>query len=209
MQFVAAIPFIGEAIAGIGTAAGLGGTAAAGASAAPFAFGSGGYFGMGPFMPAAGAAATGGSMLSTILQGGATALSVLQMNRAGNDQSSAYLAAASDAETEAVQSEIAGQNREFGLKKQLSTTLGSIRTAYAANGIDLAYGAAQQTSDQAMGDADRELSLDRATTNMDKARLNERGANYRRMAASARGESVLKSAGSILSFGADTAKRFG
>jgi hypothetical protein len=189
-EFVAAIPLL---LGSAATAAGSGATAI-------------GATGVGAGLASAGASLTGlgttlgaaggvGSLATGILGGTATAFSALSSLRAGQQQRDAYRQAATDAQLDATNEELLGQRREIGLKNELASKLGSISSAYAAAGIDLSYGAAETASSTAGTKADQELSMDRATTEMRKARLNQRGGSYLGMAREARASSILQAAG--------------
>ena len=189
-EFVAAIPLL---LGSAATAAGSGATAlgATGVGAGLASAGAG-LTGLGTTLGAAGGV---GSLATGILGGTATAFSALSSLRAGQQQRDAYRQAATDAQLEATNEELLGQRREIGLKNELSSKLGSISSAYAAAGIDLSYGAAETASSTAGTKADQELSMDRATTEMRKARLNQRGGSYLGMAREARASSILQAAG--------------
>ena len=189
-EFVAAIPLL---LGSAATAAGSGATAlgATGVGAGLASAGAG-LTGLGTTLGAAGGV---GSLATGILGGTATAFSALSSLRAGQQQRDAYRQQATDAQLEATNEELQGQRREIGLKNELSSKLGSISSAYAAAGIDLSYGAAETASSTAGTKADQELSMDRATTEMRKARLNQRGGSYLGMAREARASSILQAAG--------------
>lgn len=191
-QFVAAIPAIfsavgsaassaaaaiGGAASSIGSALGIGGTAAGAAGAA------------------AGGGLSLGSLATGILGGVSTAFSTLASLRAGRQQADSLNAQGRDALTEMGQEEILGQRREVGLKNELAAKIGSISTAYAASGIDLSYGSGEITAEAAGRKFDQEITLDRATTDMRKARLAQRAGSYFGMAREARASSVLQAAG--------------
>jgi hypothetical protein len=133
--------------------------------------------------------------VTSILGGTATAFSALSSLRASDQQASAYRSQASDAMLEATNEEIQGQRREAGLKSELAGRLGDVSAAYAAAGIDLSYGAAETARTRASTKADEELSIDRATTDMRKARLVSRAGSYLTMAREARSAGVLTAAG--------------
>ena len=195
-MFAAAIPAIfsavGSAASATAGALGLGGAAAG----APMVLGSAALNGVAGATAAGGSSAGLGSLASSILGGTATAFSALSQMRAGRQQSDAMRQQAIDAQLEATQEDINGQRREVSLKNQLASTLGSISTAYAASGIDLSYGSAATMGDQAATRADQELTLDRATTEMRKTRLNQRAGSYLGLAREARASSILQAAGS-------------
>lgn len=205
-MFVAAIPAL---LSSVATAAGTGATAVgatglgAGLASAGSALGSaatslGGASTLGGLF----AAGTAGNSLATgILGGTATAFSALSSLRAGQQQRGAYRQQATDAQLEATNEELQGQRREIGLKNELSSKLGSISSAYAAAGIDLSYGAAETARNTAGTKADEELTIDRATTEMRKARLNQRAGSYLGMAREARASSILQAAGQAVSGG--------
>lgn len=175
-QFVAAIPAIfssvGSAVSGAASAVGGAASAAAGA------------LGLG----------SAGSLATSILGGTATAFSALSSLRAADQQSAAYRSQAADAMLEATNEEIQGRRRELGLKAEAAGKLGDISAAYAAAGIDLSYGAAESARGRVETRADQELTIDRATTDMRKARLVSRAGSYLGMAREARASGVLQAA---------------
>jgi hypothetical protein len=205
-MFVAAIPAL---LGSVATAAGTGATAigATGLGAGLASAGSA----LGGLATSIGGATAGGlglgSLASGILGGTATAFSALSSLRAGQQQRDAYRQAATDAQLEATNEELQGQRREIGLKNELSSKLGSISSAYAAAGIDLSYGAAETARATAGTKADQELTMDRATTEMRKARLNQRAGSYLGMAREARASSILQAAGQAASGGLRIANR--
>jgi hypothetical protein len=192
-MFVAAIPaLLGSVATAAGNCASAIGATGVGAGLASAGSALGGL------ATSIGGAAGGlgvGSLASGILGGTATAFSALSSLRAGQQQRDAYRQQAVDAQLEATNEELQGQRREIGLKNELSSKLGSISSAYAAAGIDLSYGAAETARATAGTTADQELTIDRATTEMRKARLNQRAGSYLGMAREARASSILQAAG--------------
>ena len=208
-QFIAAIPAV---LASVGSAV-ASGAGAVGSAVAAGAGAVGSALGLGAATAAPAATAMGslgslGSFATTLASGAATAFSALSSLRAGQMQSREYTLAGQDAQMQATQAEIAGQSREIGLKQELVKNLGDISTAYAASGIDLSYGVADQARARVATEADQALTMDRASTTMRKTRLYQQATEYGMMARSARKSSLLATAGKFAEFGAGVLNRF-
>lgn len=144
------------------------------------------------------AASATGSMLSSILQGTAGLVGAMGAVRAGQAQAEAYRMQAGDARIDARQEEIAGMQREDGLKRKLLASLGERDAATAASGVDLSFGTPVVARDQAMEDANRAVSMNQGETEMRRARLMARAASYQRMASEAESAGLTKGIGSLL-----------
>lgn len=130
-------------------------------------------------------AATGLS-ISSILQGVATVGGVVASIASGNEQAASLEAQARDAQQEKGIETMQSVERKRGLLKQAQESVGQIDTAYAASGVDLSFGSAQEARTQVFRNADISLNSDSATTGSRLSRLSEREQNLFRMAAGAR-----------------------
>lgn len=156
---------------------------------------------------AAAGAGLGGSFLSTILQGGATALSAMGAIRAANAKSDALIAQSQDATFDAKQEEIAGTERQTAMRRSLLQTIGERDVAYAAGGVDLTFGTPAVSRQQAIADTNSAVASDRSATETKAGRLRERAASLVRMADEARRSGRTAALGDALTFGAAVAKR--
>jgi len=168
------------------SALGFGGSAAA-AAGAPLNLTAG----------AAGAASSAGlfggaSSWLTLLQGGATGLSMLSTLQGAGEKSDSLKSAALDAENQIGLERIAGQQRQSSLKKQTANQIAERDQAYAASGVDLSFGTPQIAKEQDIADSERALSIDQNNTDQQVQRLQERAAEFRRSAASARRAGTMK-----------------
>lgn len=134
----------------------------------------------------------GGSSWLTLLQGGASALSVMSQLSAGEEKSSALDAAARDADLQASQERIAGEQRQSSLRRAAADQMAERDAAYAASGVDLSFGTPQQAKAQDIEDASRALGIEQGNTEMLVARRQEQAAEYRRSSRMARRSATLK-----------------
>jgi hypothetical protein len=182
---MAGVTAAGTAVAGVGAPMSLAPAAAGAAGAA------GGGFGAA--MASAGSGIIG-SLLSTILQGSATAMSVRGASLAAEYEAQSLETRALDADFEARQEEILGMERRSAIRQELSDADGELQTAYAASGVDLTFGTPVQARQRAIAEANRALSTDVATQQQRVGRLNQRRSIYlgqarqRRRAASLAGD---------------------
>lgn len=152
-------------------------------------------------------AASGGSWLTTILQGGATALGALGTIRAANTKADAYNLQAKDAEFDATSEAIAGTKRQTQLRRSLLKTLGERDVAYAAGNIDLTFGTPQAAREGAVDETNAAITRDQSQTETRMARLRERAANLRRLAQDARSSGPIGVLGDLVDFGSSVARR--
>lgn len=150
-----------------------GGSAAAGATA-------------GAATTAAAAPAAAGFSLSTLLQGTATVLGMVQSINAGKADAEALSAAADDAAREIPLETLQGINRRATIKRQMMDSIGEQDVAYAASGVDLSFGTPSQARKEAFREADLGITSDVGTEQTRVARLQEREAEYRKRAAKAK-----------------------
>lgn len=153
------------------------------------------------------ATASAGSSLWSILQGTATALSVVGGLRAAQMQGDARDAQAADAAQEAAMEGTRGIERRTAIKQRLIQDLGARDVAYAASGVDLSFGTPATARQEAVADANAALSTDTETENIRRNRLLSRSAQFRMMADDARGAGTLKAITGGISMLADVSRR--
>lgn len=157
--------------------------------------------------PVAATAASAGSTLMSILQGTATALSVVGGLRAAQMQADARNAQAEDAKLEASMEGTRGIERRTALRQRMVEDLGARDVAYAASGVDLSFGTPATARNQAVSDANAALSTDAQTENIRANRLMSRAAQYRMMAEDAQASGTLKAITGGVSMLADMTRR--
>lgn len=158
----------------------FGGGAAAGAGAAGAA--------------AAGGAAAGGISAASVLQGAAGLLGMFSSIAAGNAEGEALDLAAEDAAREKPLETLQGISRRTSIKAAMMDQIGSQDVAYAASGTDLTFGTPVQARKEAFRQGDLGITTEVGTEQTRIARLDEREANYRKMAQKARAGGWLKAA---------------
>ncbi len=164
----------------------FGGTAAAGTAAAGTAAAG--------TAAAAGGAAAGGITASSILQGAAGLLGMFSAISAGNAEGDALDLAAEDAAREKPLETLQGISRRTSIKAAMMEQIGSQDVAYAASGTDLTFGTPVQARKEAFRQGDLGITTAVGTEQTRIARLDEREANYRKMADKARAGGWLKAA---------------
>lgn len=181
------------ATAFMGSIFGGGATAAAGATAAGGA--------------AAGAAA-GGFSLSTLLQGTASVLGIVNTINAGRADAEMYNAAADDAAREKPLETLQGITRRNDIKRSFMEQLGQQDVAYAASGVDLSFGTPGQVRKEAFRETDLGITSDNGTEQTRVARLDEREAEYRKRASRAKKSAMFDALTQGLKTGASIADRY-
>lgn len=158
-----------------------------------------------------GAAATGAvggsSTIASILQGGASALSILSGIGASRDEATALVLDANDAEAEIVNEDIRGLQRRNSLKRAWLEAIGEHDAAVAATGGDVSFGSAVQVRKEAAQEADRALTLDATTTMQRGSRLQERARLFRIAARSRRRSGLVEGLAEGLGTAADIFER--
>lgn len=139
----------------------------------------------------AGAAATTGISISSILQGIATVGGVVASIAAGNAEGEKLQAEGQDALQEKGLETLQSVERKRGLLKAAQEAVGQSDTAYAASGVDLSFGSAQEARTNVFREADLSLNSESATTAGRLSRLDERAQNLFRMASGARRMGIL------------------
>lgn len=154
----------------------------------------------------AGTAGAGSTALS-IVQGVATAASIIGTLSAGQQQSESYALQAGQSELEAMRERTAGLRRTTELKRELLRVLGDNDVSFAAAGIDITTGIAADARAAAEKRAATEISIDRADTDARIAARKAQAAGYRRLGKSARRGALLKAVGTGADYGASLLMR--
>lgn len=147
----------------------------------------------------AGAAAggIGSSGVLTVLSGIATAVKVIgsiqAANASANSTIQAAQAAAAASEQQATQADLQGEQdklrstqRQTVMKQELLRVLGENDVSFANAGIDVSFGAAQQSATTAKKRAQQEISIDRGDQEFQSALYRLRAQGLRAQAASQR-----------------------
>ncbi len=159
-----------------------------------FGGGSAAAAGAGAATTAAAAPAAAGFSLSSLLQGTATVLGMVQSINAGKADAEAANAAADDARREVPLETLQGINRRTAIKQQMMESIGQQDVAYAASGVDLSFGTPLQARTDAFRQADLALTSDVGTEQTRVARLQEREAEYRKRASRAKRSAMFDAA---------------
>ncbi|MCZ4073542.1 hypothetical protein [Agrobacterium sp. LMR679] len=138
-------------------------------------------------------AATGFS-LSSLLQGTATVLGMVQSINAGNADAEALNAAADDAAREVPLETLQGITRRTALKKEAMDSIAQQDVAYAASGVDLSFGTPMQARKDAFRQLDLGITSDVGTEQTRIGRLQEREAEYRKRASRAKRSAMFDAA---------------
>lgn len=133
-----------------------------------------------------------GSTALGVMKGVATAGSLLAGLGASNAQAQAYKDQAAQAQIQKTSEQAQGVQRTTAMKKELLRVVGENDVAFAAAGIDVGSGMAAEAESDAVDDASREISIDRATTDARMSMLDAQSRAYRRMAKSTRSGGLLK-----------------
>lgn len=187
-----AIAALGKVFAGMGGAA-AGGLQMAGAGAA-----------LGGAFPAAPGMAAGGL---SALQGVMTAVSVLGAIGQGLSAASESREMAAQAELQAGQEKVAGLQRQNQIRRSLAQVLGENDVAFAAAGIDISHGIADQARSTAHKRAAQEISIDRQDADFRAAMHRMRASGYRRRARGQVGGALLGALGSGANYAIDLVGR--
>lgn len=150
----------------------------------------------------------GASTVFSIMSGGATVASVLQSQRAGEQQARSLNLQAQDAESNVAIEQVQGLERRNSIKQSLVRALGERDVAAAASGVDLSFGTPAIARQEAQAEGERALRLDQSTEDLRVARLRERAASYRQLALEARAGGLGKAAIAALEGGARLANRY-
>lgn len=186
-----AISALGSLFGGTGIA---GGAAAAGSAAAG----------------AAGAATTTAAASSGVLgalQGVSTVLGVLGTIGAGAASARASNQQADQADLQAGQEQLAGDQRENKMRRELARVLGQNDVTYAAAGIDLTQGVAADNAARQKQQATDDINIDQQQTDFQRSLYKMRAQGLRAQASATRGGALLSSLGSLANYGFNLAER--
>ncbi len=166
--------------------------------------------GIGAVTTASSTLAAGAGLTSTvlgILQGVATATSVLGTLSAASSEQQGLMLQAQEADLQAGQGQLESANRQIAMKRELLHVLGANKVAAAASGIDLSGGIAVDDARAQTIAATREISIERQDDQMRRALLKARSAGLRSRGRDAATAGLVRSAGQFAQFGADIAER--
>lgn len=207
--------FLASAFTSLFAAAGT--TAAAGATtatAAAPAFISGAGDAAAAFVPAAttatsalAGASTTGSTLFSILQGTATALSVLSTVGAANLKADQLDEEAAETKSQASLTTLQGVDQRRSIKAALAQAIGDQDVAYAASGADLSFGTPLAAREAAFANEDLAVNSQASTQMSTLAQLARRRAAYLAQASLTRGYGLIQGLGTAAQGGAAIALR--
>ncbi|MBV2183792.1 MAG: hypothetical protein KUL88_04520 [Rhizobium sp.] len=188
-----AIAAIGKVIGGLGlSAAGAG--AGAATTAATAATGA-----------TAAAGASSGAL--TALQGFGSALKILGTIGAGMAAANESKQLATEADLQGGQEQVEGQQRQNRIRRELARVLGQNDVTYAAAGIDLSGGIAQEQATTARQRATDEITIDQRDTDFRRALYRQRASGYRQRARSQIGGALIGALGTAADFGMGVEER--
>ncbi len=185
-----AIAAIGKVIGGMGLSAAGSGAAAAGTAAA-----------------GATTAAGASSGALTALQGFGSALKILGTIGAGVAAANESRQLATEADLQAGQEQVEGQQRQNRIRRELARVLGQNDVTYAAAGIDLSGGIAQEQATTARQRATDEITIDQRDTEFRRALYRQRASGYRARGRSQIGGALIGALGTAADFGMNVAER--
>jgi hypothetical protein len=164
----------------------------------------------------AGASAAGGSVATaagagstglSIAQGLSTVASIIGTIGAGSAKADSYALQAGSEKLEAQREETAHVRRTTDLKQELLRVLGKNDVSFAAAGIDISGGVAEDARSAAEKRASTEISIDRSDTDARIAARRAAAAGYRRLGKAARRGALLDAAGQAIDFGSSLKQR--
>lgn len=164
-----------------------------------------GLFGLGGGSAAAGATSAGlsGAQILT------STLSALGTIGAGLSSAAASRDAADQTELQAGQDQVETTQRQTQMKRSLLQVLGENDVAFAAAGIDISGGIAQDTRQRASQRGVDELTIDRRDSDFRRALYKMRAQGLRRRSSGQIGGALLGAANTMLNTGMDVAARGG
>jgi hypothetical protein len=128
----------------------------------------------------------GGSIVGSILSGGASLLQMSALRAAGRQKAMDLTFQSQDTATEIAQENIQATGRQNGLRQALLDTIGERDAAYAASGVDIGFGTPALARQEASASAESAIAQDAAGTNARVSRLNAKAQNLLIMARQAR-----------------------
>lgn len=165
----------------------------------------GGLLGLGGGGAVAGATSAGLGGASTLL----SALQAVGTIAGGLAAAGASKDMAAQTELQAGQEKVESTQRQTQMKRSLLSVLGENDVAFAAAGIDISGGIAQQARQTANRRAADELTIDRRDSDFRRALLKMRAQGYRKQANSQIGGALLSAAGGMINTGLNSAGRGG
>lgn len=154
---------------------------------------------------AAGATSAGLGGASTLL----SALQAVGTIAGGLAAAGASKDMAAQTELQAGQEKVESTQRQTQMKRSLLSVLGENDVAFAAAGIDISGGIAQQARQTANRRAADELTIDRRDSDFRRALLKMRAQGYRKQAKAQIGGALLSAAGGMINTGLNSAGRGG
>jgi hypothetical protein len=142
-----------------------------------------------------------------ILQGVATATSVLGTLSAASSEQQGLMLQAQEADLQTGQSGLDSANRQIRMKRELLQVLGANKVSAAASGIDLQGGIAAADATAQKQAATREISIEREDDQMRRALLKARANGLRARSRDAGSAGLVRAAGGFAQFGLDMAER--
>ncbi|MCJ9697602.1 hypothetical protein MOV76_39370, partial [Rhizobium sp. PRIMUS64] len=121
-------------------------------------------------------------------------LSAVSAIRGANEQADSLEAQAQDAAREQPLETLQGIARRASIKRDYMDAVGQQDVAYAASGTDLSFGTAAVARTEAFREGDLALTTDVGTQQTRQARLQEREANYLKMARKAKQGGIFDAA---------------
>lgn len=146
----------------------------------------------------AGVAASGGSIATAILGGIASVGGALAAIGAGQAQAEGYRAQAFTTTMEAQNEKAQSVQRTGAMKRELARILGENDVNYAAAGIDISGGVAEDARQSAETRAAQEISIDRGISDSKRLMLRANAASYRKLARNAEKTGMLNAFTSLI-----------
>lgn len=156
---------------------------------------------------AAAGVATAGSTALQILQGVATAVSVLGSIGSGLSALQTANEEADATELQAGQEQLAGEQRRLTMRRELARILGENDVAFAAGGVDVTGGIAANARRGASEDAAFDMSIDRSQDEYRRALLQVRARGLRRRGGEQMFAGLASAAGAGLDYGMSVFER--
>ena len=150
-------------------------------------------------------AAVGSGALAAF-QGISTVLKVLGTVGAAAASARADNQMADQADLQAGQEQLLGEQRKTKMSRELARVLGNNQVAFAAAGIDLTQGIAADNAASAKQRAASEISIDQQDTEFRRALYRMRAGGYRDRARATKGGALLTALGDVASYGMNLAQ---
>ncbi|TPW33242.1 hypothetical protein FJU08_01370 [Martelella alba] len=124
----------------------------------------------------------------------------------GLSQASTFRAQANEADLQAGQEQVAAQQRQNQIRREMAAIFGDTKGKYAAAGVDLTGGIAQDQAQKNAQAAVDQISIDRRDSEFLQAQYRARARNLRNNAGSAIGGGLLSALGTTSSAGLSIAQ---